>query len=245
MAPGQVTLNTPLSDQELDELENLLLETDLDEAMGIAMLDGYFAALLSGPTTIMPREWMRWVWDVEKGEDSPEFANARQAQRVMDLMMRHMNDVTTTLLTEPEYYDPVLMQSPGDPPIPLIDDWCTGFMKGVSLDAEGWLPVTAGHPDWMSTILLYGTEEGFEVLERNKPSLDEHRALAAGIGDTVRTIHAHFLEGRKARAGAGESGFPGREPVRSPAKIGRNERCPCGSGKKYKHCHGGSGQLLH
>ena len=21
-------------------------------------------------------------------------------------------------------------------------------------------------------------------------------------------------------------------------KIGRNEKCPCGSGKKYKHCHG-------
>ncbi|WP_437883493.1 preprotein translocase subunit SecA [Pseudomonas sp. LRF_L74] len=28
------------------------------------------------------------------------------------------------------------------------------------------------------------------------------------------------------------------EPVRSEPKIGRNEPCPCGSGKKYKHCHG-------
>ncbi|MDE0190599.1 MAG: SEC-C metal-binding domain-containing protein, partial [Gammaproteobacteria bacterium] len=26
--------------------------------------------------------------------------------------------------------------------------------------------------------------------------------------------------------------------VRSERKIGRNERCPCGSGKKYKHCCG-------
>ncbi|MEZ5558811.1 MAG: preprotein translocase subunit SecA [Pseudomonadales bacterium] len=26
--------------------------------------------------------------------------------------------------------------------------------------------------------------------------------------------------------------------VRSERKIGRNEQCPCGSGKKYKHCHG-------
>lgn len=24
------------------------------------------------------------------------------------------------------------------------------------------------------------------------------------------------------------------------AKVGRNERCPCESGKKYKHCHGGN-----
>ncbi|MNP09082.1 preprotein translocase subunit SecA [compost metagenome] len=28
------------------------------------------------------------------------------------------------------------------------------------------------------------------------------------------------------------------EPVRNEPKIGRNEPCPCGSGKKYKHCHG-------
>jgi preprotein translocase subunit SecA len=25
------------------------------------------------------------------------------------------------------------------------------------------------------------------------------------------------------------------------SKIGRNERCPCGSGRKYKHCHGSAG----
>ena len=28
------------------------------------------------------------------------------------------------------------------------------------------------------------------------------------------------------------------EPVRTAPKVGRNEPCPCGSGKKYKHCHG-------
>lgn len=30
-------------------------------------------------------------------------------------------------------------------------------------------------------------------------------------------------------------------PYRTPKKIGRNEPCPCGSGKKYKDCHGKSG----
>jgi preprotein translocase subunit SecA len=28
------------------------------------------------------------------------------------------------------------------------------------------------------------------------------------------------------------------EPVRNDQKLGRNELCYCGSGKKYKHCHG-------
>ena len=31
-----------------------------------------------------------------------------------------------------------------------------------------------------------------------------------------------------------------KAPVKASAdkKVGRNELCPCGSGKKYKHCHG-------
>lgn len=32
-----------------------------------------------------------------------------------------------------------------------------------------------------------------------------------------------------------------REPVKAGPKIGRNDPCPCGSGKKYKHCHGKEG----
>ena len=46
---------------------------------------------------------------------------------------------------------------------------------------------------------------------------------------------------------SGQAGVPGQpqqaaapvEPfVRDGRKVGRNEPCPCGSGKKYKHCHG-------
>jgi hypothetical protein len=33
-----------------------------------------------------------------------------------------------------------------------------------------------------------------------------------------------------------------RAPLASAPKIGRNERCPCGSGLKYKHCHGLAGR---
>jgi len=44
---------------------------------------------------------------------------------------------------------------------------------------------------------------------------------------------------RRAAAGAGRGGRPPVETVRrEQPKVGRNEACPCGSGKKYKHCHG-------
>jgi preprotein translocase subunit SecA len=28
------------------------------------------------------------------------------------------------------------------------------------------------------------------------------------------------------------------QPIRKEVKVGRNDPCPCGSGKKYKNCHG-------
>ncbi len=40
------------------------------------------------------------------------------------------------------------------------------------------------------------------------------------------------------RASSGGDGSVKREPVRTDKKIGRNEPCPCGSGKKYKQCCG-------
>jgi len=51
------------------------------------------------------------------------------------------------------------------------------------------------------------------------------------------------LGGEEAGEGAlpepGEASRAPREPfVREARKVGRNEPCPCGSGKKYKHCHG-------
>lgn len=29
-----------------------------------------------------------------------------------------------------------------------------------------------------------------------------------------------------------------QEPIKVGPKVGRNDPCPCGSGKKFKHCHG-------
>ena len=43
---------------------------------------------------------------------------------------------------------------------------------------------------------------------------------------------------RAVAAGAGQASQPKAEPVRAEPKIGRNDPCPCGSGKKFKNCHG-------
>ena len=236
----------PLTDEELQELDHFLMDAEgLEESMDISTLDGFLTAIVCGPKTIMPSEWMRWVWDMEGGEDAPEFEDQAQAQRILGFLMRHMNDIAQTLNQASEQYEPLLMENPnGGDPIPILDEWCSGFMKGVNLDSEGWLPVIAGKPDWMSTILLYGTEEGWETLKKKNLSLNEHKALAEGLPETVQKIHALWLEQRRKQIAA--SALPDmirREPIRNPNKVGRNDPCPCGSGRKFKQCHGNPSRL--
>jgi uncharacterized protein len=237
---------SPLTDEEIKELDEFLLEAEgIEESMDISTLDGFFTAIVCGPKTIMPSEWMRWVWDMQSGKDAPEFKDQAQAQRVLGLLMRHMNDIAQTLQQAPEEYQPLLMENPnnGDP-IPIIDEWCLGFMKGVQLDSDGWLPLVIGKPDWMSTITLYGTEDGWEALKKKNLSLDEHKALAAGLAETVQKIHALWLEQRRKQIASGTLADVVRsEPIRNLNKVGRNEPCPCGSGKKFKQCHGSADRL--
>ena len=60
----------------------------------------------------------------------------------------------------------------------------------------------------------------------------------------VRYQHADYDEALGAASGGGEEGnggvavAPPPPFVRAGQKVGRNDPCPCGSGKKYKHCHG-------
>lgn len=182
---------------------------------------------------------------MERGEDAPVFEDQAQVQRILGLLMRHMNGIAETLHQAPEHYEPLLMENPNDgDPVPILDEWCGGFMKGVQLDADGWRPVVVGKPDWLSTIMLHRTEEGWDVLEKKTLSLEEHKTLADGLAESVRKIHALWLAQRRTQAAAG-TGPEGarRQPARNPDKVGRNEPCPCGSGKKFKQCHGGADRL--
>jgi len=235
-----------LTEDEFEKLEQFLLNVpDLDESMDIATLDGFLTAIVIGPKTVMPSEWMRWVWDMEAGEDSHTFDNMAQAEEIMGLLMRHMNDISNTLNNAPEKYQPVFMvnHNKGDP-ILVIDEWCYGFMKGVNLDSAGWLPIKAGHPDWLSTIVLYGTVEEQDNLEKKNLSLDAHRAHVGGVANNVRDMHEFWRKDRvNLMASGGMLGVMRREPIRNPDKVGRNEVCPCGSGKKYKRCHGEPSKL--
>ncbi len=55
---------------------------------------------------------------------------------------------------------------------------------------------------------------------------------------TTRDTYEGESAQREAAQNAGRSASPQRQPAKAGPKIGRNDPCPCGSGKKYKNCHG-------
>jgi preprotein translocase subunit SecA len=81
-----------------------------------------------------------------------------------------------------------------------------------------------------------------EVEEAERRAAEE----AARAVKNVQYQHADFQPGvgddeaeQIPPAPAAQPLQPGVEPfVRSTQKVGRNDPCPCGSGKKYKQCHG-------
>ena len=55
----------------------------------------------------------------------------------------------------------------------------------------------------------------------------------------VQVKYHHANANPMSEAEGGEGGDKGQSPFqREGRKVGRNEPCPCGSGKKYKQCHG-------
>jgi preprotein translocase subunit SecA len=73
--------------------------------------------------------------------------------------------------------------------------------------------------------------------ESDVAAVEEQRRSTAPM--QFRHDDASAMPAEADDAAAGEAPESSAQPfVRDGRKIGRNEPCPCGSGKKYKHCHG-------
>ena len=137
-------ISAPLSDDEIEELDRFLLsEATSDETMLLDMLDGYLTAIVIGPTTILPSRWLPNMWGPSE-EDAPQFETMEQAQRILELVMRHMNGIVWTLQYDPDAFDPLLntVQYEGDPREYLDGEmWAHGFMDGIELCRQDWQPL--------------------------------------------------------------------------------------------------------
>lgn len=72
-------------------------------------------------------------------------------------------------------------------------------------------------------------QEPSNVREAQLPRRADRRRLQEGRDDLLSQSHSNTQQKQKP------------QPVKVEKKVGRNELCPCGSGKKYKNCHGKGG----
>ena len=80
-------------------------------------------------------------------------------------------------------------------------------------------------------------EEAEQQQRRQAPPLQYQHADAGSLGVDDEAAQAEGLAASGWDA-ADEGGVRASQTVRSGSKVGRNDPCPCGSGKKYKSCHG-------
>ncbi|TMQ76770.1 preprotein translocase subunit SecA [Candidatus Accumulibacter phosphatis] len=67
---------------------------------------------------------------------------------------------------------------------------------------------------------------------------DVEETLPHADVQNVRYHHADYDEALGQEGGSDTAATHVQKPMHTGAKVGRNEPCPCGSGKKYKYCHG-------
>jgi len=246
--PMRPIKSEPLTNREITELDAFLLADDsLENAMDVSTLDGFLCAVLSGPKLVMPSEWMRWIWDMDDGEQSPEFASEKKAQRILSLLIRHANNIAVTLIEAPQYYEPLFFNRDVKGQIvSVVDEWCCGYVKGMALDPLGWQSLIEARPDWFEIIHLYGTKSGWDRLKKlvdaHEDAIARHQSFVDLIAPAVRNIHVYWLA---RRAPVGETIGDPRQPIHKAPVPGRNDPCPCGSGKKFKRCHGAPSETLH
>jgi yecA family protein len=130
------------------------------QATSLSMLDGAIAAVVAGPVSMLPEEWVCPLL----GVDPDDFNHDTETfSAIAATLMRH-NVISNTLPTKPESFEPLFLRSPNGEVD--VRPWCMGFYTVIKLRLITWsrlmspnaiehrllLPIlshcvdTAGHP---------------------------------------------------------------------------------------------------
>lgn len=238
-------LLTPLSNEELDELSQFLESDQVsDETLMIDALDGYLTAIAIGPTTLPAELWLSRLWGPDE-VDAPQFASPEEAQHFYRLIFRHYNGILTTLQRDPDAAAPLFETIVNDDEEEVFDPemWAYGFMQGASLCRRDWQPLFDDDDGFeaLFPIFVLGWDEIPVEMEKLIQTLEQRAELAEVIPEGIAWIYRYWQVPRMLALA---------EPSRATTsnrvdgiKVGRNDPCPCGSGKKFKKCCGSATKL--
>jgi uncharacterized protein len=230
MKKNKTPLTKPLSEQELDWLNDYLqdLSQTYDDCMTLEAVDGLFCALIVNPRMAKPSEWMKVVFGQEH-----EFKSEAQVEKVMTLLIRYWNHLSYLIQKRPQtehddvYIPFVLEYDEDEAESQFAQEWAVGFHAGIDYCLDDWL--NAMEKDEFMTqlfgiILLlklgYNPDNEDEII-----TLEKRRELFLALPAVVYTFFDYWLEK-----------ISSEKKQTKPTKVGRNDPCPCGSGKKYKKC---------
>lgn len=216
-----------LGNLSMDETKLAALGSALSvnsERMPLTVLHGFLTALISSPELAKPSEWLPYVLGIDPS------MKADVTDDMVHLLMSFHNKIAGDLLNEETYslitYTSHCIHTEKTATEGEITDWCQGYIEGMHFDAC-----------WDDEAVMLAFPIAVLAKEMNlKGTLDangnmieddtEHlKTFCEMLPEVIQDIYFYFLEQR----------LPRHTPASSP-KIGRNERCPCGSGLKYKKC---------
>src|SRR5215469_7340939 len=190
---GRSMKSEPLSDAEFDRLNSVLVRFGDRRSMNLEQLDGFLAALICGPDTVIPSEYLPVIWggDIVL-EDT--FSAQPLLQDFLSLIMRHWNVIADTLHSG-DVYLPLLLEDENG--ISHANDWANGFLRGMELRKEDWADLLNDeqHGGWLVPIFALAHEYNPDVTMRpyKEPISTERREqLIAGAAAGVRGIYRHF-----------------------------------------------------
>ena len=203
-------------------------------------LEGFAAGLAACPETVSASEWLEAVWDADGDYEGVVggAAGAREAARTV--LSGRLNDVAWELAEAPEAYWPVLSTNE-DTGEEDWAPWIAGFERAMRLRPEAWEAIALDNDADAAgavgvIVSLYGVVSDNEALSEgvDERMIDLARELIQGAVFFLMKYKIARQEGR------GSVSWAVPDSTRRAArKVGRNEPCPCGSGRKYKRCCGG------
>ncbi len=241
-----------LSEAQCDELFTLFEEAGLtDTAMTAERADGYLTGCQLSPNPVGVHEWMERIF----GQPTlPICADPVQQNKLLELLVQRQWDIMTSLSVPREKLTPdhiffPLVSNVADADriqpyqldangIRLGDwdwkEWAAGFYQAVR-DDDDWDELTQDADAWPLLAPFLLLQKGYNP---DKPELqvDQQEDLLQLLISSAYGIHDYWRELHRRMAAARlvlQNPF-----VRDGPKVGRNDPCSCGSGKKYKKCCG-------
>jgi uncharacterized protein len=153
-----------------------------------------------------------------------------------------MNGIVSVFKDDPDDIAPIFIAAtyPGDPrEYTDADMWACGFMQGIELCRKDWQPFfdDPKSAKVLRPLHLLGSDDVSSEEEALTETREQCEKLAQQIPESLAWIYRFWLPYRQAIM---ESTNATTTIQRQDSKIGRNDPCPCGSGKKFKKCCGAS-----